>query len=236
MDYSPPGSSIQGILQARILEWLASLSSRGSSQSRDRTQVSHIAGRFFTVWATREATTLSFEVAHKTRTKVNFSKNTFCRVLVTAPPTLWKVECLILRPWFDSWVRKICWRRDRLPTPVFLGFPCGSAGKESACNVGDLSSMPGLGRSLGEGKGYPLQYSGLENCMECVGPWGRKESDRTEWLSLSFMSYIKFEKFLTFILILSLLHFLLLDSHNVHMVVSHRFLRLCSLLFKIYLF
>ena len=39
---------------------------------------------------------------------------------------------------------KIHWRRDRLPTPVFLGFPCGSAGKESACNVGDLGSIPGL--------------------------------------------------------------------------------------------
>ena len=50
-----------------------------------------------------------------------------------------------------------------LPTPVFLGFPCGSAGKESACNAGDLGSIPGLGRSPGEGKGYPLQYSGLEN-------------------------------------------------------------------------
>ena len=66
------------------------------------------------------------------------------------------------------------WRRDRLPTPVFLGFPCGSAGKESACNVGDLGSIPVLGRSPGEGKGYPLQYSGL----------GRKESDTTERLSL----------------------------------------------------
>ena len=101
--------------------------------------------------------------------------------------------------------------RDRLPTPVFLGFPCGSAGKErkekkesevtqscrtlcepmdcnlqassvhgifqarilewvaisagkeSACSAGDLGSIPGLGRSPGEGKGYPLQYSGLEN-------------------------------------------------------------------------
>jgi len=40
----------------------------------------------------------------------------------------------------------ICWRRDRLPPPVFLGFPCGSAGKESACNVRDLGSIPGLGR------------------------------------------------------------------------------------------
>ena len=48
-------------------------------------------------------------------------------------------------------------------TPVFLGFPCGSAGKESAWNAGDLSSIPGLGRSLGEGKGYPFLYSGLKN-------------------------------------------------------------------------
>ena len=69
------------------------------------------------------------------------------------------------RPQFDSWVEKIRWRRDRLPTPVFLGFPCGSAGKESACNAGGLGLIPGLGRSPGEGKGYPLQYSGLENSM-----------------------------------------------------------------------
>ena len=44
-----------------------------------------------------------------------------------------------------------------------LGFPCGSAGKESACSTGDLGSIPGLGRSPGEGKGYPLQHSGLQN-------------------------------------------------------------------------
>ena len=59
-------------------------------------------------------------------------------------------------------------RRDRLPTPVFLGFPGGSAGKECTCNAGDLALIPGLGRSLGEGKGYPLQYSSLENSMECI--------------------------------------------------------------------
>ena len=47
-------------------------------------------------------------------------------------------------------------------------FPCGSASKDSACNVGDLGSIPGLGRSPGEGKGYPLQYSGLENFMDCI--------------------------------------------------------------------
>ena len=69
---------------------------------------------------------------------------------------------------FDSWVEKIHWRRDRLPTPVFLGFPCGLAGKESTCNVGDLGLIPGLGRSPGEGKGYPLQYSGLENFMDSI--------------------------------------------------------------------
>ena len=63
---------------------------------------------------------------------------------------------------------KIRWRRDRLPTPVFLGFSCGSAGKESTCNVGDLGSIPGLGRSPEEGKGYPLQNSALENPMDCI--------------------------------------------------------------------
>ena len=59
-----------------------------------------------------------------------------------------------------------CWRRDRLPTPVFLGFPAGSAGKESACNVGDVGLISELGRSPGEGKGYPLQHSDLENSMD----------------------------------------------------------------------
>ena len=48
-----------------------------------------------------------------------------------------------------------------------LGFPGGSAGKESVPNAGDLGSIPGLGRSPGEGKGYPFQYSGLENSMDC---------------------------------------------------------------------
>ena len=49
-----------------------------------------------------------------------------------------------------------------------MGFHGGSAGKKSACNVGDMGSIPGLGRSPGEGDGYPLQYSGLENFMACI--------------------------------------------------------------------
>ena len=51
---------------------------------------------------------------------------------------------------------------------IHWGFPCGSAGTESARNVGDLGSVPGLGRSPGEGKGYPLQYSGLANSVDCI--------------------------------------------------------------------
>ena len=62
--------------------------------------------------------------------------------------------------------------RDRLPTLVFLGFPCDSAGKESACNAGDLGSISKLGRASGEGKGYPLQYSGLENSMNSIQSMG----------------------------------------------------------------
>ena len=73
-----------------------------------------------------------------------------------------------MRPRFDSWVGKIPWRRDRLPFPVFLGFPGGSAGKESSCNAGDLGSTHGVGRSPGEGKDCPLQYSGLGNSMDCI--------------------------------------------------------------------
>ena len=53
--------------------------------------------------------------------------------------------------------------KGKATTPVFLGLPCGSAGEEFACNAGDLGLISGLGRSCGEGKGYPLQYSGLEN-------------------------------------------------------------------------
>ena len=66
----------------------------------------------------------------------------------------------------------------------FGGFPCGSAGKESTCNVGDLGSIPGLERSPGEGIGDPLQYSGLENSVDCI-VHGVAELAISERLSLS---------------------------------------------------
>ena len=72
-----------------------------------------------------------------------------------------------------------------------MGFPGSSAGKEPACSALDLGSIPGLGRSLGEGIGYPLQYSCLKNSIDrgvrqaTVGGGGLKKSDTTERLSLT---------------------------------------------------
>ena len=68
-------------------------------------------------------------------------------------------------------------------------FPCGSDGEEFACNAGDLGLIPGLERSPGKGKRYPLQYSGLENSMGCI-VHGVAESDMTEQLSLSLLNNI----------------------------------------------
>jgi len=78
--------------------------------------------------------------------------------------------------------------KERLPTPVFLGFPGDSDGKESTSNAGDLGLIPGSGRSPGGGHGNPLQYSCLENPhgqrrLVSYNPWGHKELDMTEQLN-----------------------------------------------------
>ena len=104
--------------------------------------------------------------------------------LVKNPPAMNQTG----RPRFDSWVRKIPWRRGRLPTPVFFGFPSGLDNKEPTCNAGDLGSVPGLGRFPGGGHGNPLQYSCLENphgqrSLAGYSSWGCKELDMTERLS-----------------------------------------------------
>ena len=65
---------------------------------------------------------------------------------------------------------------------IRMGFPGGSDGKESTCNAGDLGLIPELGRAPGEGKGYPLQYFGLESSMNCIAHEDRKELDRTKQL------------------------------------------------------
>ena len=115
VECSPPSSSVHGIFQARILEWVAISFSRGSSQSRDQTCISCLAGRFF-----------------------------------TTEPSGKSQRMLFLSLWNHG----------------ISSFPGGSEGKASAYNVGDLSSIPGLGRSPGEGNGNPFQYSCLENPMD----------------------------------------------------------------------
>ena len=92
------------------------------------------------------------------------------------------------RPRFNSWVGTIHWKRDRLPTLVFLGFPSDLDSKESACDAGDLGSISWSGRSPGGGHGKPLQYSCLENfhgqrSLASYSPWACKELNTTERLS-----------------------------------------------------
>ena len=129
MGCSPPDSPVPGILQARILEWVATSFSRGSSQPRDQTQVSCTAGGFFTNCTT------------------------------------WEAYIVILMSLYIH-SAKIIWDS----TMGQAGFSGGSDGKESACSAGDLGLIPGLGRSPGEGNGYPHQYSCLEVSMD-RGAW-----------------------------------------------------------------
>ena len=90
------------------------------------------------------------------------------------------------RPHMDIEALKRLGKNEKLAKrqEAFEGFPGGSAGKESTCNEGDLGLIPELGRSPGEGKGYPLQCSGLEDSMK-YNIWSRKESGTTERLSCS---------------------------------------------------
>ena len=84
---------------------------------------------------------------------------------------------------WETWVPSLGWKdpleKGKATHFSILGLPCGSAGKEFTCNEGDLGLIPGLGRSPGERKGYPLQYSGLDNSMGLYSPWGRKVLDTT---------------------------------------------------------
>ena len=91
----------------------------------------------------------------------------------TLLPPSWTVACqALLSMGFPT---QEYWSELTFPSRR-VGFPRGSAGKESTCNAGDLGLIPGLGRSPGEGKGYPVQYSGLENS---------KVTDMTKRLALS---------------------------------------------------
>ena len=90
----------------------------------------------------------------------------------------WSPTCHIIQGQLETNCTDVACRH------VDMSFPDGSVGKEFACNAGDLGSIPGLGRSSGEGKDYPLQYSDLENSMDCI-VHGITESGSTQQLPLS---------------------------------------------------
>ena len=114
MDCSPPGSSVHWILQGRILEWVAIPFSRGSSQTRDGTQVSHIAGRFFTIWATREAQFYQLKQSNSLLLHKNFPfpSETPTHDPVSPISAKWTLQCsvscrsLLLVDWF-SYLRNV---------------------------------------------------------------------------------------------------------------------------------
>ena len=83
------------------------------------------------------------------------------------------------------------WKCNGLLLLVVQGFPCGLAGKESACNAGDLDLIPGLGRSPGEGKGYPLQYPGQGNSVDCIVHGVTKSRTRLSNFHFCFINYAK---------------------------------------------
>ena len=118
-----------------------------------------------------------------------------CRILVPWPG----VEHVL--PAVETWILNHWTAREVLPPFLFtfswgsmVGFPGGSEGKASACNVGDLGSIPGSGRSPGEGNDNPLQYSLAgkshgQRSLAGYSPWGHKELDMTEWLNKETWKY-----------------------------------------------
>ena len=162
MDCSLLGFSLHGIFQARILEWVAISSSAGSSQPRDWTHISCISciGRWILYHcATREAPLNSYCCFLYSSSQFWVSHwQDFSGIVLTVDLT-------------TSWLKPV--------------FPGGSEVKVSACNAGDLGSIPGSGRSPGEGNGNPLQYSCLENPMDRGAWWAIVHGVAKSWTRLS---------------------------------------------------
>ena len=164
MDCSPPVSSVLGILQARILEWVTITFSGRSSPPRDGNQVSCIAGEFFTIWVSREA---------------------LCKeICLLAAPMLTSWDWVNSRSWWwtrrpgvlgfigsqrvgHEWVTELNWTELMLTSPVV---PVVKNLPAYTADAGDVGLVPGWGRSPGVGNGNPLQDSCLENSMD-RGTW-----------------------------------------------------------------
>ena len=174
MDCSLPGSSVHGILQAIVLEWIAIPFSRGSSQPRDQTWVFDIVGRFFALWVTREAPVNQWATHKKSfSTHVLINKHQVPNTVLPEYSTFWVSLRFFTFPSVSIppvlvWAFKhphLKFHNELLPLEVnessksFLGFLDSSFGKESACNAGDPGLIPGSGSSPGEGINCPFQYS-----------------------------------------------------------------------------
>ena len=116
MDRSPPGSSVHGILQTRILEWVAILFSRGSSQPRDRILVSYIAGGLRTIWVTREALLNLLKNFFRNVSDTHFTQPHKCCSSKESVCQCWRHK----KHKFGLWVSMIPWSRKWQPSPIFL--------------------------------------------------------------------------------------------------------------------
>ena len=176
---NPMDYTVHVILQARILEWLAFPFSRGSSQPRDRTQVSWLQADFSPA-----------ESQGKPKNTGMDSLSLLQGIFLTQEsnggllPTelLGKLGGLVSFPGPCS--HSVIF--------IFVGFLDSSVGKESACNAGDPSLISGSGRSSGEGIGYPTLVFRPREFHGLHSPWGRKELDRTEWLSFLLNYSVKY--------------------------------------------
>ena len=168
MDCSLPGFSIHGILQARILEWVAISFSGGSFWPRDQTRVSLIVGRHFITWATREVLTWYLWLKMFPGTLVAGKKSAFNE----GDP--------------DSILGLGSSPREEIGYPLQCSWASLVAdGTQSTCNVRDLCLIPRLGRSPGEGNDNPLQYSCLENPMDWGAWWATVHGMAKYWTWLS---------------------------------------------------
>ena len=208
MDCSLPGSSVHGIFQARVLEWGA-IAYRSLLQLPGHGTLIRCGPiRVFSLgW---QSVCLLSLLSKGKRGKAIWIN-------------CWSPWCFPWgqnRPWCHnnlhlsfqcqpSWhPHNTCFSIRSPPCPLMVSLV---AGKESACNVGDLGLIPELGRSLGEGKGYPLQYFGLENPMGCIVHGGHRElhTTETEWLSLllfKMLVYVDCERGLEHLAMITLYH------------------------------
>ena len=156
MDCSPPGSSVNGILQARMLEWVTLPSSRGSSPPRDQTRVSSMSSRFFTTEPQGSLCFHSYQWVNWPLREVTFQVSS----MVSGWDGIWP-QVFSFHPDTNMWIETIHPLIYTLVTNVYhyyciWDFHGGSDGKEPACNAGDPGLIHGSGRSPGERNGNPL--------------------------------------------------------------------------------